>query len=482
VDDVCGVVLAGGLSSRMGFNKLAAMLLGHPVAWYPLTHLRNAGITRAIVVVGHEREEVQRALGEAEWVVQEEQLGTGHAAATVGPHLRGETTVAVLFGDCPFLDASTIKQTIDHHLLTQADMTITTAVIHDPWSLGIVRRGDDKCIEEVIPNQEVRLSISSHEIFAGLSIWKADVFKDLIGKLPEKHYTERRVEYELPDAIAMIRRAGGRVESIEVSEEDALGPNYPKEFRTAERYLSAKKVERLLESGVLIWDLSKIKADYDVTVGRGTALRGNVNLYGTTRIGSQCNIGPDSTLIDCVVGDGCTIGRGTWEREMFPAGSRASDQLTTRHDYFNKPYSLIAEDPQFAVMLMPFREPYMTLFANAIRPIVEEAGLTCRPAERFGPGVVMNEIWEDINRAGLVIAEVSEPNANVWYELGLAHALNKKTIMLWKHQQNNPEALPLPFDVRSHRVLMYEPDRGDLTPKLRAWLESFTKGSHRTQR
>jgi hypothetical protein len=84
------------------------------------------------------------------------------------------------------------------------------------------------------------------------------------------------------------------------------------------------------------------------------------------------------------------------------------------------------------------------------------------------PGVVMDDIWESINRASVVIAEISEPNQNVWYELGLAQALNKRIIPLSTNRN-------LPFDHRHFRTLLYDPQRQDLRPQLDVWLQKIAQ-------
>jgi hypothetical protein len=202
-------------------------------------------------------------------------------------------------------------------------------------------------------------------------------------------------------------------------------------------------------------------------------LRVNTNLYGGTQIGVDCAIGPDATLRDCIVGDNCTIGKGSWEGEVFPNGSTASDRLSNSHGYFGRAACLIPETPLSSFIIMPFREPYLSQYEKVIKPTVEKLGFQCRIGrDQVGAGVVINDLWDDINRAQLIIAEITEPNSNVWYELGLAHALDKPTIMLSKTPDDEYKDLPLSFDIRHHRVLRYSPAMGDLADSLESWLKN----------
>jgi bifunctional UDP-N-acetylglucosamine pyrophosphorylase/glucosamine-1-phosphate N-acetyltransferase len=474
ISKCCGVVLAGGTSSRMSFNKLTAQLAGHSLVWYPVKHLRDAGIQRIIVVVGHDRVKVKKAIGNGvDYAMQEQQLGTGHAAAQAVPLLANEELVVVLFGDCPFLDGETIKEAISTHIATKADLTIGTAILKDPRALGRVYRDQDQAIKKIVDGKfEAAWEMKPAEVFAGLSIWSRSTFQSIISLLPRKQKSDSVLEYDLPDSVELLRREGGTVASFDVAPEDALAPNLPVEFELAGEYFRLKIRAALITSDVAIPDPYTVRVDYDVTVGQGTELRANTHLLGNTRVGRGCEIGPDATLRDCTVGDNCVIGKGSWTGQQFPLNSVASDRLATEHRYFRRPHYLIPEDPSFAFVLMPFNEPYSSQFENIIRPTVVGHGLDCKIAsDSFTDGVVIEDIWLDINRASLVIAEVSEPNPNVWYELGLAHALNKPVMLLLRESAISSG---IPFDVSAHRILVYNPEKGDLAPKIKQWLAGMS--------
>jgi len=311
---------------------------------------------------------------------------------------------------------------------------------------------------------------ATDEVFAGLSIWNYDRLTEVLPNLPKKHYVDAPDEYELPDAIALCSEAGGIVETFRIPEAQALGLNEPDEFYLAESYIKQHLVSRLRERSVQVLDAATINLDISVEVGRGSLLRGPVSLHGDTIIGDNSIIGPGTTLIDCGVGSNCVIGSGSWERATFPPGSRAADRLRSRNRYFDREQYLIPVEDKLVFVLTPFHEPYATLFRSVVRPTIEAAGFACRLGERVEPGVITNQVWEDINRARLIIAEISERNTNVWYELGIAHALNKPTILLSKSHDLLTD--PRSFMVRHLRVLTYTPDKGDLGPSLLDWLQN----------
>jgi hypothetical protein len=100
---------------------------------------------------------------------------------------------------------------------------------------------------------------------------------------------------------------------------------------------------------------------------------------------------------------------------------------------------------------MPFEEPFNTMYREVIQPEGERLGLkVVRADELSGPGIIFEDIKREISESKVVIAEITAPNQNVFYELGYAHALNKPTILLARRDRE------LPFDIRSYRVILYE--------------------------
>jgi hypothetical protein len=121
-----------------------------------------------------------------------------------------------------------------------------------------------------------------------------------------------------------------------------------------------------------------------------------------------------------------------------------------------------------AFIAMQFSESYNEVYRDAIRPLVEQIGFEpFRVDEAAGPGIILNDIWARITEASVVIAEVSEANPNVYYEVGAAHALRKPTVLLAQR------GTKLPFDIGPHRCIFYDnsiPGRARLLDALRGSL------------
>ena len=120
-------------------------------------------------------------------------------------------------------------------------------------------------------------------------------------------------------------------------------------------------------------------------------------------------------------------------------------------------FGVPAQQSQFrsdVFMLMPFRAPYDAIYQTVIRPVVASLNLSIRRGDEFASvrGIVMKEVWAAINGCRLIIADISEVNANVFYELGIAHTVGKPAILLTQAQ--SPEEVP--FDVRHLRYISYQ--------------------------
>jgi hypothetical protein len=121
-------------------------------------------------------------------------------------------------------------------------------------------------------------------------------------------------------------------------------------------------------------------------------------------------------------------------------------------------------------VISPFKEPFDTYFSEIFKPAVEECGLyAIRGDSLYRPTTIVDELWQGIQRAKLLIAELTERNANVFYELGLAHAVSKPVILISNSMED------VPFDLRSIRVLVYNKDHPDWGSRLRLNLTKAIK-------
>ncbi|MDD5087248.1 MAG: NTP transferase domain-containing protein [bacterium] len=212
--------MAAGKGTRMNSDlpKVLHCLSGKPLIHHVVETAKRLGADRLIAVVGHRREDVQKALeGQGvEFVVQESQLGTGHAVQQAIPALRdfrGE--VVVLSGDVPLLRASSLEQLVKYHRKTDAAATVLTAIAPDPFSYGrIVRDAEGKfakIVEERDANERER---SVREVNSGVYCFRAI---SLFGALQHLKNDNRKGEYYLTDVIGILRQSGEVVQAIDLA-------------------------------------------------------------------------------------------------------------------------------------------------------------------------------------------------------------------------------------------------------------------------
>ena len=123
-------------------------------------------------------------------------------------------------------------------------------------------------------------------------------------------------------------------------------------------------------------------------------------------------------------------------------------------------------------VLIPFHEPFLSIYADCIRPPLERAGFRVMKADEdlFSPGeYIIQEIWRLINRSRLLVADVTGKNPNVFYELGIAHTVGRDVIIITQNEED------VPFDIRSLRYFQYTANNEEGKQKLTSDLESLLK-------
>lgn len=236
------VVLAAGKGTRMESNlpKVLAPLKGKHMIKHLLESIDNTGIDdRPIIVVGYEKEMVQKELGEKyEYVVQEEQLGTGHAVLSAERASFGAEHILVISGDQPFIKTQTIKNLLEKHLNSKAKITITTTELSDflHWrqafsKYGRIIRKDGKIIDREWRDatlEEKNIKEVNVSCYAFDAAWLWENLKKI-----DMHSNAQK-EYYLTDLWEIAGKYGDKIESIQVEPFEALGANSKAELEILE--------------------------------------------------------------------------------------------------------------------------------------------------------------------------------------------------------------------------------------------------------
>jgi len=312
--DVHVAVLAAGKGTRM-HSALPKVL--HRVGGLPLIEhvLRTCAALRprsTTVVVGHQSAVLREALtrhAQVGFVVQEPQLGTGHAVLQTEVALHNaKGTLMLLSGDVPLLTPQTLQTLLDHHVASRAAVTVLTVNVEDPTGYGrIVREpgsgGQLACIVEerdATPDQRL-----IREVNTGIYAFSLDVLFDGIRRIGAGNAQR---EYYLPDIVTIFRGDGRLVASATAANVDEVrGINNRAELVAVNRIMKEQKNAELMAAGVTIEDPATAYIDSDVTVGPDTVIHPGVSLEGSTTIGSGCEIHSGVRIVDSQIGDRATI-------------------------------------------------------------------------------------------------------------------------------------------------------------------------------
>lgn len=306
---ITGVILAAGKGVRMR-SRLSKVL--HPVAGIPMvSHVaraaRAAGVDRLVLVVGHGREQVMDALSAngVQFVIQEQQLGTGHALLQAEAAVEGSDTILVLCGDTPLLRAATLEKLIKYHRENRAVATVLTARLEQPEGYGRIIRDQSGDIVRIVEEKDASLQEKEiREINSGIYCFDRAVFSILKGITPEN----AQREYYLTDALVEYRRQGRRVLALPAAEEeDIYGINDRTQLAFAERILRQRKCVEVMLSGVTVLDPATTYIDSEVKIGIDTTILPFTMIEGNTVIGEDCLVGPGSRIIASQVGNRVTI-------------------------------------------------------------------------------------------------------------------------------------------------------------------------------
>jgi bifunctional UDP-N-acetylglucosamine pyrophosphorylase / glucosamine-1-phosphate N-acetyltransferase len=323
MDRVRAVVLAAGKGKRMHSElpKVLHPVCGQPLLLYVLDALAAAGIARPIVVIGHGADAVREAAGSrAEFVEQQEQLGTGHAVRQALPRLDGPAApVLVLYGDTPLLEAATITRLVELHRSSRASATMLTAELTDPSGYGRVIRRPDRVVTRIVEEadatpEEARVL----EINAGTYVFDPGV---LFAGLEALRPANAQGEFYLTDTIAWLLSKGHHVEALLADAEQTMGINSRRELAAVEAVMRRRILDRLMDAGVTVVDPAATYVHATVRVGRDTVIHPQSYLEGRTVVGAGCTIGPQAHVVDSVLADrvrvvastvaGSEVGEGT---------------------------------------------------------------------------------------------------------------------------------------------------------------------------
>ena len=311
VQPVAALILAAGKSTRMMSRRPKALhlLLGKPLLRWAVEAAAGAGSGRTVLVVGHQAEMVQEAMGaELEYVLQAEQKGTGHAVQMAEALLSDwDGPLLVLPGDAPLLSASLLEALVVHHVQTQAAATLLTAVLEEAGAYGrIVRDPVTNRVQGIVEARDASTAqLEIGEISTSVYVFQpAALFAALRQITPQN----AQGEYYLTDVVALLASEGHSVEALISPDPDVVrGINTRPELGELRQVLQARVHHALGLAGVTILDPLTTHIDATVRIGQDTTIHPFTILSGVTDIGEDCEIGPGARLSDAKIGSGVSV-------------------------------------------------------------------------------------------------------------------------------------------------------------------------------
>jgi bifunctional UDP-N-acetylglucosamine pyrophosphorylase/glucosamine-1-phosphate N-acetyltransferase len=331
--DFTAIVLAAGEGTRMksSLPKVLHRICGKPMLRILIDSLVSLSPRRLLVVVGHRAGAVREALGHSyEYVVQGEQLGTGHAVAVVEPFLHPEDeNLLVVAGDTPLVTASTFDSFARFFRDSGAAAALVTARRENPAGYGRVLRDGSGEVIKIVEDEDLSPEEGEEkEVNASIYFFRR---KELYESLGEVGRDNRKGEYYLTDVIGVMVRKGFRVVAWMVPDPaEVMGINSRVHLAEASRILRGRINQRWMEEGVSIIDPENTYIEMDVLVGRETVIHPFTFLQGSTRIGEECEIGPFARIKDSVLGRGVQVEACVIRESVIEDGARIGPYASLR--------------------------------------------------------------------------------------------------------------------------------------------------------
>ena len=315
------IVLAAGKGTRMKSDlpKVIHKVNGIPMLKKVMNVLHEAGSKENILVLGHKLELVLKELGDISYVLQEEQLGTGHAVQQAeGKIADYDGLVLITYGDTPLLRAETIKSMILKHKLDKACATVLTAIEENPTGYGRIVK-ENGFVKGIVEEKDASVEIKAiKEINSGVYCFDS---KKLLEALRKIDNNNANGEYYLTDVIKIMVDQGEKVDAFLVKDnKETMGVNSKSQLADASKVLRDRKNLELMDAGVIMIDPNSVYIEETVVIGRDTVVYPNVVIEGKTTIGENCEIYSGTRIVECQIDNNVKVEASVLEHSSIEEG------------------------------------------------------------------------------------------------------------------------------------------------------------------
>jgi bifunctional UDP-N-acetylglucosamine pyrophosphorylase/glucosamine-1-phosphate N-acetyltransferase len=272
----------------------------HPLAGKALVHhvIDTASALQAAAihtVIGHGAEQVQQQLQHlpTSWVLQEQQLGTGHAVAQATPAIADDSIVLVLYGDVPLVQADTLQTLLGH--VNEKQIAVLTVDLPDPTGYGRMLRDSSGDIVAIVEQKDASADqLKIGEVNTGILAAPAKLLKQW---LPQLSANNAQGEYYLTDIIGLAVAGGIKVAAHQPrSHFEVQGVNNRLQLSELERHFQRGVAEKLMTDGVTLADPARIDVRGNISTGRDIFIDVNCVFEGDVVLGDNVRIGPNCVI------------------------------------------------------------------------------------------------------------------------------------------------------------------------------------------
>lgn len=241
----CALVLAAGLGTRMKSSRAKVLheVMLKPMILHVMDTIKNLSLDRTYVIVGHQREKIAELLYgyDATCIIQEQQLGTGHAVLCAEKELRSiGGTVLILSGDVPLIKAETLQAMLTDHAQNKPVLSLMTTTLADPTNYGRILRNSQGELLGIVEEKDATAKQKKiREINAGIYCAEVSFLFEALKKVGPDN---KQGEMYLTDIVKIAIDAGLQVDTFSgASSEEVLGINSRNELAEANKYLQQRK-------------------------------------------------------------------------------------------------------------------------------------------------------------------------------------------------------------------------------------------------
>ena len=297
------IILAAGQGKRMqsSLPKVLQSLGGKPLLQHVIDTCSKLEKVKLHIVVGSQKKLIQSSISapkSTNWVVQKNQLGTGHAVKQALLSLRPNSCSVVLYGDGPLVKLKTLKRLISN--TTKDNLSLLTFEATSPKGLGRIIRQGPRVIGIVEEKDATNAEKKIKEVNSGILATSSRNLKNWLPKLKNNNAAK---EYYLTDIVSFCNLENKKIKAINLGESnELLGANDSQELQILERIYQKEMANSFLENGVKFADVNRVDFRGEISIGKNVFIDINVILEGNVSIAKDCSISAGSIIKDSQLG------------------------------------------------------------------------------------------------------------------------------------------------------------------------------------